>query len=61
MSFCGIWWLGVAAVLFFPDASDESLSTGSQVGLVLFSLVPTLFCLGIFRSGLRGPFAPASS
>jgi RsiW-degrading membrane proteinase PrsW (M82 family) len=61
LSFCGLWWLGVAAVLFFPGASDEPLSTGSQVGLVLFSAVPTLLCLGLFRSGLRGPFAPASS
>jgi len=60
LSFCGLWWLGVAAVLFFPDASSEDLTTGAKVGLILFSAIPTLLSLAIFRSGLRGPFAPAS-
>ncbi|WP_224250097.1 PrsW family intramembrane metalloprotease [Hyalangium gracile] len=56
LSLCGIWWLAVAAALFLPDTSGEPLSTGGKVGLVLFSAIPTLICLAIFRSGLRGPF-----
>jgi RsiW-degrading membrane proteinase PrsW (M82 family) len=59
LSFCGLWWLAVAAVLFFPDAADEPLTTGAKVGLIIFSALPTLICLALFRSGLRGPFVPA--
>jgi RsiW-degrading membrane proteinase PrsW (M82 family) len=61
LSFCGLWWLGVLAVLFLPDSSGEPLTAGAKVGLILFSAVPTLISLALFRSGLRGPFAPASS
>jgi protease PrsW len=56
LSLCGIWWLAVIAVIFFPDASREPLETAGQVGLIIVSMIPTLLCLGIFRSGLRGPF-----
>lgn len=60
LSFCGLWWLGVAAVLFMPDSSGEPLTTGAKVGLIIFSAIPTLICLALFRSGLRGPFEPVS-
>ncbi|WP_304608669.1 PrsW family glutamic-type intramembrane protease [Hyalangium versicolor] len=60
LSFCGLWWLGVAAVIFFPDSSGDALSTAGQVGLIFFSTLSTLLCGAIFRSGLRGPFAPVS-
>jgi RsiW-degrading membrane proteinase PrsW (M82 family) len=59
LSACGLWWLGVAAVIFFPDASAEPLTLVGEVGLVIISAIPTLLFLGTFRSGLSGPFAPA--
>jgi hypothetical protein len=49
----------VAAVIFFPDASAEPLTLAGEVGLVIISALPTLLFLGLFRSGLRGPFEPA--
>jgi RsiW-degrading membrane proteinase PrsW (M82 family) len=59
LSMCGLWWLGVVAVIFFPDTPADALSRGGQVGLVIFSSIPTLVCGALFRSGLRGPFTPA--
>lgn len=55
LSLCGLWWLGVAAVLFF-DTSGNPLEPGEKLGLVIISALPTLAFLGVFRSGLRGPF-----
>jgi RsiW-degrading membrane proteinase PrsW (M82 family) len=59
LSLCGIWWLGVIAVSFFPDGSREPIEPMGLVGLAIISAIPTWICLAIFRSGLRGPFTPA--
>lgn len=59
LSLCGIWWLAIIAVTFFPDGSREPVDTVGLMGLAVISAIPTLICLAIFRSGLRGPFTPA--
>lgn len=59
LSLCGIWWLAIFAVTFFPDGSREPVDTVGLVGLAIISAIPTFICLAIFRSGLRGPFTPA--
>lgn len=60
LSLCGIWWLAIFAITFFPDSSSNRVETVGLVGLAIISAIPTWICLAIFRSGLRGPFTPAS-
>jgi RsiW-degrading membrane proteinase PrsW (M82 family) len=59
LSVCGLWWLAVLAVLFF-DTSGQPLEMAGKVGLVIFSAIPTLVFMLLFRSGLRGPFVQVS-
>jgi RsiW-degrading membrane proteinase PrsW (M82 family) len=60
LTLCGVWWLGVAAVLFL-DTSDEPLEPTVKVFLVVFSLIPSVLFALLFRSGLRGPFTQETS
>ena len=57
LSFCGLWWLAVAAVLFLPP-EGEPLDMGAKVALVIVSAIPTALFVLLFGSGLRGPFQP---
>ncbi|MFL5344495.1 MAG: PrsW family glutamic-type intramembrane protease [Hyalangium sp.] len=58
LSLCGIWWLAIFAIAFFPDSSRD-VETVGLVGLAIISAIPTWICVAVFRSGLRGPFTPA--
>jgi RsiW-degrading membrane proteinase PrsW (M82 family) len=57
---CGLLWLGAAAALLLPT-DGEPLTLGVKVTLVLMCAIPTGLFLLLFRSGLRGPFAPAAT
>jgi RsiW-degrading membrane proteinase PrsW (M82 family) len=56
LSLCSLWWLAVAAVTFFPDASGKPVDMVGLVVLAILSAIPTVLCGWLFRSGLRGPF-----
>ncbi|MFL5353411.1 PrsW family intramembrane metalloprotease [Archangium sp.] len=58
---CGLFWLVIAAALWLPSEGGEPLEATVQVMLVLMGALPTALCLLLFRSGLRGPFAPAGA
>jgi hypothetical protein len=58
---CGLLWLVIAAALWLPSEGGEPLEAAVQVLLVLMGALPTALCLLLFRSGLRGPFAPAGA
>lgn len=58
---CGLFWLVIAAALWLPSEGGEPLDAPVRVILVLMGVIPTALCLLLFRSGLRGPFAPAGA
>jgi RsiW-degrading membrane proteinase PrsW (M82 family) len=58
LSLCALWWLGVATVLLTESPLQDGESLVASGVLVVLSLVPTVLCFLLFRSGLRGPFEP---
>ncbi|HYO55315.1 PrsW family intramembrane metalloprotease [Archangium sp.] len=60
LSACGLAWLVVANILWLPT-DGEPLTTSLKLFLVFLCSIPTALSLLLFRSGLRGPFAPAGT
>lgn len=58
---CGLLWLVIAAALWLPSEGGAPLEAPVKGVLVLMGVLPTALFLLLFRSGLRGPFAPAGA
>jgi hypothetical protein len=53
-----MWWLILLSVFRSRSDLQEVETLIALVLMVGLSLVPTTLCFLLFRSGLRGPFAP---
>jgi hypothetical protein len=59
LALCGVWWMLLVAILFFPDpGARDTLYLNASLTLIAVSLLVTVLFLVILRSGLRGPSDP---